>query len=218
MFLLVASPLSAIKLRNQPYLTLPIVILVFNLLLVFYVFAVFAPPGSAHSGHNWGLIIAIIIVTILGASIATILLDRLASIHNNIDTAVVRWACVAAVIAIDFYLFKPVAPHIGNMLGNGGWIFLFFVFVTMFTAWRLTKAYKNQKYKTKRGTLLVVGIAVIGAFYYLSVLAFALFVFPYIPATKGGGDFRFGGNVKIVFRTNKDAIAARLWIHKKAGA
>lgn len=101
-------------------------------------------------------------------------------------------------------LFKDIALRFGLMLWDGGIVFVLLVVIAAVMTGRLVVRYRELDVRHRVAAL---AFSMIGALYYLSVLTFALFIFPYIPATKGGGDFDFGGDVRVVFRTDADANA-----------
>jgi hypothetical protein len=184
---------------------IPSALLVTNLLFVFYVFAVFSPPGSV--GQREFVIPVMFLVTIGGIILTRVGIRKLVekglsqSFGDDI-TLYARWIlCVGIIFGLDWYaLGGDLLRLLWSIFLGGGWVFFAFLLTAAFLAERTrvrTKQFSDYRAKL---TLKVLAGGLIIATFYLSVLAFALRIYPYIPATKGGGDYVGAPNVVLCFQ------------------
>src|ERR1700682_6403139 len=183
----------------------PAVVLVLNMLLVFGVFVAFARPGGAMH-----LIPVIFIATFLGTSAIRwgeqfIRIEVLPKYTNR-----ARWfLCVAVVVGLDYYTLQDLFPLLAEMIASGGYVFIAFVLLIWYAAWRTAKRLGSVKDAGPRRALLAASSGIIAALYYLSALAFALRVYCYIPANKAGGDFMTMPRATLHFSESSVSAAPR---------
>jgi hypothetical protein len=89
-----------------------------------------------------------------------------------------------------------------QMLEGGGWRYPVFLLLAVFVLTRVYYSAKRSSRFTEKLTFWLIGLAIGTSLYYLSVINFARKVYPYIPASKGGGDFGEGPYVTLVLTTN----------------
>ena len=152
--------------------------------MVFYVFVIFAPPDFVSKGANWGLLIAVLFLTVTGLSGVRLVIDY----YHKDDTknarwkAGIRWLVLFSLLGIDVALFSEIAADLVDMISHGGFSFFIIVMLGVIFANRIMRAHgRTDLYEVR---IAVIGTGIVGAFYYLSVLSFALFVFPY-PGDQG---------------------------------
>jgi len=80
------------------------------------------------------------------------------------------------------------------------WIFPMIIFVIACSAYRMFR--RLQKASTQIHQLNLVGshIFIVGIFFYLAIANFSFSIYPYIPATKGGGSYVGGTAVHLFFK------------------
>lgn len=159
----------------------PSLLLVINMLLVFYLFALFAPVGFASQREY--LVFVIFAATLVGVILIRVGIPERFGNHA-------RWLlCIVIIVGLDFYSFKGMFHHLWEILWGGGKYFLLFLFLIALTLERTrvrVKVVTDQRQKT---VIKVIAFCIVFSLYYLSVLAFALRLYPYIPVLKGGGDY-----------------------------
>jgi hypothetical protein len=168
---------------------LPTVLLVVNLLAVFYIVAVFAPVGFTRDKEY--AVPAMFIVTVLG-----IIGINLFTKHYVKDEQsdrfgnVARWVlCLVVLFGLDVYTLNGLFQLLWDISWKGGVYFFVFMLLALVTVERTrirTSAVTDWR---QRVALKMVAGCILVAIYYLSVLAFALRLYPYIPVTKGGGNY-----------------------------
>lgn len=191
---------------------IPSALLVTNLLFVFYVFAVFAPPGSATQREA---VIPMMFLVTLGGIILTRVGSRKLVTHglaqSFADSIVVytRWfLCVVIICWLDWYaLGGGILRLLWEIFWGGGKYFFLFLLTAAFLAERTRVRSKQFSDYRAKLTIKVLGGCLIIATCYLSVLAFALRIYPYIPVTKGGGDYVGAPNVVLCFQGANEKLA-----------
>lgn len=191
---------------------IPSALLVTNLLFVFYVFAVFSPPGSVTQRE---FVIPVMFLATLGG----IILSRVGTrklVQEGLSQKVAdniilytRWIlCVVIIFGLDWYAFGgDLLKLLWKILLGGAWVFFAFLLMVAFVAERTRVRSKEFSHYGARLTLKVLAGGLIIATFYLSVLAFALRVYPYIPVTKGGGDYVGAPSVVLCFQGANEKLA-----------
>jgi hypothetical protein len=183
------------------------VLLMINMLLTFYVFAMFAPRAFFQEKHN--ALLPIFLISFLGlALIAGIGTDTLwfkvetASKQKSwpIDTGRIapklRWLlCIGVIGGIDYLSFKDLGPSLLQVLWGppakpGGILFFAFIGVIFLIWWRThSRAKLLGDNKNGKTGIWATAVCLMIATHYLAVLSFAFDIYPYIPAERGGGSF-----------------------------
>lgn len=191
---------------------IPSALLVTNLLFVFYVFAVFAPPGSAT--HREFVIPAMFLVTLGGIILTRIGTRKLVKeglSQRAADNIVIyaRWfLCLVIICGLDWFaLGGEILRLLWEIFWGGGMYFFLFLLTAAFLAERTRVRSKQFTDYRAKLTLRVLGGGLILATFYLSVLVFALRIYPYIPVTKGGGDYVGAPNVVLCFQGANEKLA-----------
>jgi hypothetical protein len=191
---------------------IPSALLITNLLFVFYVFAVFSPPGSVAQRES---VIPVMFLVTIGGIILTRVFTRIL-IREGLspkagDDIVLygRWIlCVGIIFGLDWYaLGGGLLKLLWHILLDGGWIFFAFLLTGAFLAERTRVRSKQFSGFRAKLTLKVLSGGLIIATFYLSVLAFALRIYPYIPVPKGGGDYVGSPNVVLCFQGANEKLA-----------
>lgn len=103
-------------------------------------------------------------------------------------------------IGLDSYALHGLFGLLWLLLWRGAGYFLVFIFLIPVIIERTRLRLRETQDRRMRTALRVVISCIIFALYYLSVLAFALRVYPYIPVLKGGGDYVNTPNVILCFQ------------------
>ena len=175
------------------------IILTFNLLLAFYTFLMFAPPGFAKNVPY--LVWYIFGVTILGLIGIDILAKLIKEEHLPNFNRVTRWIlCAVVVLVLDYYCFRNMADRLREILWPRGINYLLFVMSIALLVYRIRL--RIVEYGERRGRVAVwtMGWCVLGLLYFLTILTFAYAIYPNIPASRGGGDFTDAPNVVLYYR------------------
>jgi hypothetical protein len=185
-------------------LNTPTVLLSVNLLFVFYIFAVFAPQGYI-SKHE--LIIPIMFtVTIVGITFIRMIIQKLAIAwglthrHSDDFQRYAKWGLLLFIVVfLDWYALYDTLDFIWEVFWSGKYVFLFFL-TAVIIAERTRDRIQQMKDWRQQYALQVIAVCLIIATYYLSVLMFAIRLYPYIPVSKGGGDYVDAPNVMLCFQ------------------
>jgi hypothetical protein len=199
--------------KGQPIFKVyvPSAILLTNLLFVFYVFAVFTPPGFV--AQREFVLPAMFLFTVLGiiatrVGIGKLVKKGLSEEFGEKINIYTRWVlCIAIVFILDWYALGGFLRFLWDIFLNGGVYFFLFLLTAAFLAERVRVRTKQYADYRMRITLQILGGCLVIAAYYLSVLAFTLRIYPYIPVTKGGGDYVGAPNVILCFQGNNEKLA-----------
>jgi len=199
---------------------LPVFFLVSNFLLVFYIIIMFAPPDFlrtnvrapfALADDKFTAIILIFGLTILGLVSITQLAEKV--IKENITEAFVvltQWLLLLVVVYLDWQLLYGLYRRLGTMLITGQYFIYLLVLISL-TVWFTYQRLATVHDKTRKRAAGVIATCIIGALYYMSILAFSFGIYPYISAEKGGGDYSDASTVVIGFDAQfKDSVPSTL--------
>jgi hypothetical protein len=81
----------------------------------------------------------------------------------------------------------------------GGYIFIAFILLLVFFGAR--NLYRIIQINQDALASTIVSFCFLGVVFYFSIVSFARFIYPYIPAAKGGGDYTMSHPVKLTFDT-----------------
>jgi hypothetical protein len=207
---------------------LPVFFLVSNFLLVFYIIIMFAPPDFLRttlrvplsiSDDKFTAIMLIFGLTILGLVSITRIAEKV--IKDNISERFVIWAqwvLLILVLYLDWQLLFGLYRRLVDMLVTGQYFIYLLILISLtawFTYWRLA----TVKDRTRKRVAGIVAGCIMGALYYMSVLAFSFGIYPYISAEKGGGDYSDASNVIVEFSPQiRDSLPASLLDNASSGA
>jgi len=182
----------------------PSVLLEANLLFVFYIVLVFAPTGYI-TQHEF-IIPMMFFCTFIGISFIRQITKKLVDSqwfpekHIENFESVGRWVLLLFIIIIlDWSALEDISASLWEIFWSGKYVFLWFS-TAIYIAERIRVRLKNIKDSRQRYTLKVMAVCLLIATYYLSVLTFAVRLYPYIPVAKGGGDYVDAPNVIMCFR------------------
>jgi len=196
--ILADSPASTIKnfisrlfpaAENMPW---ALVVMIVNLLVVFYCIIAFAHPGlfGAKQGLiNW------LYVPLFATLLLRIVVGEKGLWSRGLNR--VRWVLVSVALVASVLILKDI--DFVSMLKERTYNYvvlqaLFFFFTFRFTRW--SRLGSNARSRTAR---LVVRITILGPLFVLGVFSFAHTVYNHIPAEKGGGDFSQSPDSQICF-------------------
>jgi len=89
-----------------------------------------------------------------------------------------------------------------EMLSNGGWRYPVFLALAAFVSWRVHVRSGRLVERGDKIAIWIAGLGVVLGLFYASILAFSARVYPYIPASKGGGDYSDTPLVSLVLNSN----------------
>ena len=103
--------------------------------------------------------------------------------------------------------------HAGMVLPSGAIYFVFLIVLIVFfvirVAYRLKQIDLTKDAGYRRATTISTAL-IVGPLSYISILAFAYTIYPYIPSRKGGGDYTGNDKVRVEFNSYTDAYGLRL--------
>ena len=178
-----------VKSNKEFKLSIPSMILILNTLFVFYILVIFAPPSYVMQKHY--LLPALFAVPFVGLTFfhcvipSIIKEDKVQSIHT-----IARWfICGGLALPLDVYALFGISDILSEMLMEGGYSFVLINMLIGYIFWRFHKRSGDITSESSRKAFWIIGACVLFSLYYLSVLTFSYRVYPYMPASKGGGDY-----------------------------
>lgn len=178
------------------------ILLLGTLLGGFYLMVTFARPGVFSNNQIW--ISAFFFIIIIG-----LIAIRELEHHVVFKTPkakhtfghIARIVCLWISWWVGYVIFKDTIPIVWDMLREGGYLCYGFWGLIGFIIYRLIKRSSEIEDTSYRFSLFIIGLAVLGALYYLTVLSFAARVYPFIPVIKGGGDYTTEKKAVLSFST-----------------
>lgn len=174
--------------RESPMrMTVANVVLVFNLLLTFYVFVMFAPRGYVR-GRPW-LIWMIFGLTAFGSRMIEPASGIIKVEWVDRFQTTARWTlCAVIVFVLDVFCFWEMRGRLWEVFFPRGAYFLLFVVAIAYSVCRLKSRSVMYPERASRTALWVIGGCSVSLLYVLTVYAFSYGVYPEIAASRGGGD------------------------------
>jgi hypothetical protein len=189
-----------------------LVFIVFLWLTIWYIFAFFAPHGEL-SKHNWLVFLnfiplVLILIIRFYDSFSTdepnrnLFLRR----YNELYLRLIILAYLLIIIYFDYQSFHILFTKLNEMIWYKrfkGINFIAIAFTISLLSW--VTYYSITKYSSKeiKKAIFCVSFIFLIILYYFSILTFAIFIYPYIPAEKGGGDYFFSRDIIINTVNNK---------------
>jgi hypothetical protein len=164
---------------------------------------VFLKKKLAHHWAKWILVVAALLMQAwwwsgLSRKVGLIFWVAPSAIHHNRPYWIFRKWHGLSQLKDWFDLNHPVVTDFGRYcrdhLPKGGIYYVLLISLCFILA-RRTQIFAMQRVKFERVKTYVAGAVLIATAYFLSVLAFAYRVYPYIPAAKGGGDYTHSNRV-----------------------
>jgi len=171
---------------------LPLILVVVNLIVVFYCVIAFAHPGLFAAKQTLFNCLYLPLVAMLGLRLIVGepgLWSRRLNAIRWVLVAISIWISVVILADIDFASMFKERAHNYLILQ-----ILFVIFMYRFTKWPLLGSDGRE-----RAARLLVRIMVLGSLFVLGVFSFAHTVFNHIPAEKGGGDFSHASDSQVCF-------------------
>jgi hypothetical protein len=173
--------------------------LAMSLYLAFYLLVAFS-PRRLFEEHQWGIFI-LFCVNMTGVLLThdaeAAIKERegwkkLSDMLGFADTfwLVLRRGLLFASLALIVFIFWSVWTPLWTMVHEGAWLYVALVSNVIFILWRVSKA-------ISRGQSRVISFCHVAVYGYLSVLVFAHRVYPFIPLSRGGGDYSEGGALSV---------------------
>ncbi|VAW80953.1 hypothetical protein MNBD_GAMMA13-1900 [hydrothermal vent metagenome] len=181
-----------------PVFYIPAVLLVYNLLLVFYTMLMFSPPG--YIGREKPLAVFLV----FSATAIGLLFIQKLSIWIKVDfqdkyQKRSRWILFLIVfVGLNYYVFEGIYARLIEMIIPRGLYFLLFILIIGYSIFRVKLRAKEYTSASRKTALWVLFMCILFPIYYLMILSFAYGVYPYIPASRGGGDYEGSPLVSIV--------------------
>lgn len=202
----------------------PSILLLLNLFFSFYILILFSRAGLFH--EHFKLITLLFIIVLVGLVIArgaevkvrshlnkkpkVAKLLRIIGINNghwDFVWSSVRWLIFLTSVGLTIYIFRSIWGLIYEMLYEGGFFHYTFILLIGLMLWRFERRGKDYAELGLCKPFFTIGICITITLMYLSVLLFAYRVYPFIPLSRGGGDFTNEKPVVLTFeRKYVDAI------------
>jgi hypothetical protein len=171
---------------------LPLVIMVFDLMVVFYCVIAFARPGLFARKQT--------LFAYLYLPVAVTLCLRLIFGEKRLWSRPLnafRWLLLAMTLWVSFLILKCI--EFGPMFRGGVYNYVILQALFWFFARRFTKWRRLGTSVEARVARMVIRFMILGSLFVLGVFSFAHTVFNYIPAERGGGDFSQVPDCQICF-------------------
>lgn len=182
-------------------------ILIFmNMCGVFYLYILFTPRDFALSrAYVFPLIF---VVSFLGPLLTDSFVKKNIVPHRSeLFARILRWCLVLVIIGgLDYLAFAGFFKGLWRIFWGETWIptgaiyYIIFIILIPYTIWRTNHRCKAIDHPRAKTEMRLSAACLCGMFYLLSILTFALTVYPRIPVAKGGGNFVENSCVKIDFR------------------
>jgi hypothetical protein len=205
-----ARPPPAIKNHNPARVYASSCLLFLILVFAFYMLITVARPGVFHEHQNtiaflFGLVTLVTLLRLmedwstqvapsrqgtkwhskLWALIVVFLKGLFRLFYSETSfSKFIRWALVGTAIFLTWYVFRGFWPVVGEMVEEGGWLYLgLLMFLAINALW-------TDMNVERFGKIIVVSMLNISfVFAYVAILVFAYRIYPYIPVERGGGDY-----------------------------
>lgn len=140
--------------------------------------------------------------------------------RNDLDrrdkVALALWAPYIAIL--DLILIRAKIPWLLDLALGGGWIFAILLILTAVLLYRLLYRYNQLKTMQdvnsgfRRGMLMTLSTVVMSIIFFLLIICYSYWVFPFIPSVKGGGDYEHALRVVFVLKqpAKKEQLDANL--------
>jgi hypothetical protein len=181
----------------------PSLISMLVLVSTFYLLIAFSRSGQG-AFHDYqlavGSLFAVVILGLVAARGAEDKLDQLRKdrkwnsalkklgLTDRVWTRI-RWLLAFVALALMIYIFWFLVPLLVEMFIAGGYFYIALIALIGVLFWRVDVQRKAYEEWGLYPTIIIMCICVCGALVYLSTLAFAVRIYPFIPVSRGGGDY-----------------------------
>ncbi|HEX8926554.1 MAG TPA: hypothetical protein VF786_12220 [Terriglobales bacterium] len=183
----------------------PAILLALNFVAAFYLLISFAPPQFFLEHNFWSFIV--LCATLFGLFVPRAIQRTLKSETVAKTAEALRWALLVIALAADLMLFQQ-ADFMADVVMSPAWVFLLCVLVLAYLASRILIA--DQKVVRERQEAQVIHLCLFGVAYFIAAICFAYTAYPYIPASRGGGDFTASKSVVLYFKPELKNIPTTL--------
>jgi hypothetical protein len=189
----------------------PVGIAVFSIMIFnFIVVVFFAPPGAFRDWNVQAGLLTTVALPLLLVALSKRMKDKRSRVGIRLVlTGVVGLALLGCTGLILKNYYADLVPM---ALPAASW-FAFFALFMALVVWLLATADKDREPHEKR-IRIIFSLAILGLLYFLAINSFALGLYNFIPAAKGGGDFRTG-RVIVRFREDNYLPLPSTWITGK---
>ena len=182
-------------------------IMIFNFLVVLF----FAPPGAFRDWNvQAGLFATIALPIFLGA-----LSKKMKDKRDRVRMRLVLGGLLGvALLASTGLILKNFFGDLMPMVFPAASWFVFYALFMALVIWLLATLGDEEREPHEQRIRVIFCVAIFALLYFLAINSFALGLYNFIPAAKGGGDFRTG-RVIIRFNANDNLPLPSTWITGK---
>lgn len=176
----------------------------FNISAVFY-FLLFTPGDFFTAKERY--IVLIIGVSMVGPGLIDLFVNSCIVPRFRKSRVYLRWIFLLFGIGgMDVFLFQGLfkdfavllwGPHI---VPNGSIWYVMFIVMIPFVTWRCNNQAHKLKSLQSKYEIRLIGVSLSLMFFFLGIISFALRVYPFIPVSRGGGNYIEAPTVKLHFR------------------
>jgi len=199
------------------YLDAPLMASSLLMVVNLYMVAVFIPARSvAFLSEAWIAIMFVFSITIFGNLAIVPFSKIIEDPYRSRFVHYAHWVVLGLLIIADGYEFNTLFPTLIEMLYRNGWTFIVLTSMEYVVLARVLRRDREFSATINGATEISAGkarrtrshsrfylwcttIATLTPFYYLAVLSFAFTVYPYIPVSRGGGDYDASPEVALYF-------------------
>lgn len=181
-----------------------------NMCFVLYIVVLFAPRDFAATKQ--GLLVSIFLISIFSPRIIEWFVKSYIVPHKStIFSRNARWAILlSTTIPLDYLVFGGLWHRLWIIfwgrgpLPSGAIFYIAFLALIPYTLWRTNEKSKAEAPTRKSKTeMRVAAVGLCLMYYFLAILSFSIRVYPFIPTSKGGGDFSESPTVRITFKPHR---------------
>lgn len=132
---------------------------------------------------------------------------RLQSLYLRQDVQRITLCCGLAAVTLvsDYFIFEGVAPKLIECLTHFGFVFILFCILFGTVLYRMISQIQRVPDRPNLPEYSIGVLSLLLVIFYLSLVSYTNFIFPYVPSAKGGADF---ANARLVRLELKSAESA----------
>ncbi|MHB9072397.1 MAG: hypothetical protein ACYC6G_02610 [Desulfobaccales bacterium] len=185
-----------------------LVLIVFLWLTIWYIFAFFAPHGELSKNNllifaNFIPLVAILTIRVIDSFTKQpnrYCFLRFLRFRNELFLRIVILVYIITICWFNYHSFPKLYIRLSEMIYYErfkGINFFGIAFIIALLSWATYYTITKSNYKSFKNAIYCVSSLTLSILYYYSVLTFSIFIYPYIPAEKGGGDYFFSRDIII---------------------
>lgn len=163
------------------------------------------------------IIVSLVLPLIVRRAIFTVIVPK----YTHVTSWIIRWLLVLTIIGgLDYWIFRGVRRQLLEMFFTdsgvlrGASYYVIFVGLIPYMYWRSSRRVRLVDVARSRVEMRILNFCLNLMFCFMAILSFGLGVFPYIPSSKGGGNYMDSPTVMLKFRDGhvdmKDPINSEL--------